>query len=197
MGSEMCIRDSTWIIPISFVVGSVYAGLCVYLIIDLQNNRKRFKLELAAIAAFLSIAVVVGIISLTINQNSNLFLISYCILIGLSFFLILTLLLLVPDTAQNLNEAAEIRYAKSTLNRIDRTAKLSQLKALMDNEKLYLNERLSLTDVADQLDLSSHQLSELINVEFSQGFSHYVRSCLLYTSPSPRDATLSRMPSSA
>ena len=25
----------------------------------------------------------------------------------------------------------------------------------------------------------------------------YVRSCLLYTSPSPRDATLSRMPSSA
>ena len=26
---------------------------------------------------------------------------------------------------------------------------------------------------------------------------HYVESCLLYTSPSPRDATLSRMPSSA
>ena len=25
----------------------------------------------------------------------------------------------------------------------------------------------------------------------------YLRSCLLYTSPSPRDATLSRMPSSA
>ena len=27
--------------------------------------------------------------------------------------------------------------------------------------------------------------------------SHYLSSCLLYTSPSPRDATLSRMPSSA
>ena len=26
---------------------------------------------------------------------------------------------------------------------------------------------------------------------------HYVCTCLLYTSPSPRDATLSRMPSSA
>ena len=30
----------------------------------------------------------------------------------------------------------------------------------------------------------------------SKGYS-YSRSCLLYTSPSPRDATLSRMPSSA
>ena len=27
--------------------------------------------------------------------------------------------------------------------------------------------------------------------------SHHARICLLYTSPSPRDATLSRMPSSA
>ena len=29
------------------------------------------------------------------------------------------------------------------------------------------------------------------------GFSSRVNNCLLYTSPSPRDATLSRMPSSA
>ena len=30
-----------------------------------------------------------------------------------------------------------------------------------------------------------------------EDFDTYPRSCLLYTSPSPRDATLSRMPSSA
>ena len=29
------------------------------------------------------------------------------------------------------------------------------------------------------------------------GADHYINGCLLYTSPSPRDATLSRMPSSA
>ena len=32
---------------------------------------------------------------------------------------------------------------------------------------------------------------------FTQCAAQYVRACLLYTSPSPRDATLSRMPSSA
>ena len=31
----------------------------------------------------------------------------------------------------------------------------------------------------------------------NMGYARYVFSCLLYTSPSPRDATLSRMPSSA
>ena len=40
----------------------------------------------------------------------------------------------------------------------------------------------------------------LVDPEFSAGSSHWDekgRGCLLYTSPSPRDATLSRMPSSA
>ena len=41
-------------------------------------------------------------------------------------------------------------------------------------------------------DRVSQQLGKLDHVVFS-GFTH----CLLYTSPSPRDATLSRMPSSA
>ena len=33
--------------------------------------------------------------------------------------------------------------------------------------------------------------------DFSATYSGYHKGCLLYTSPSPRDATLSRMPSSA
>ena len=35
------------------------------------------------------------------------------------------------------------------------------------------------------------------NPERAKGGVHWVIVCLLYTSPSPRDATLSRMPSSA
>ena len=38
-----------------------------------------------------------------------------------------------------------------------------------------------------------------VNVETNAGWTgdDYTGACLLYTSPSPRDATLSRMPSSA
>ena len=35
------------------------------------------------------------------------------------------------------------------------------------------------------------------NVSFRGGFDNAVEACLLYTSPSPRDGLLSRMPSSA
>ena len=46
-------------------------------------------------------------------------------------------------------------------------------------------------------DLSGYELSR--DFEASMGFFWHAshQHCLLYTSPSPRDATLSRMPSSA
>ena len=37
----------------------------------------------------------------------------------------------------------------------------------------------------------------LINAELVGAYGHGLSSCLLYTSPSPRDGLLSRMPSSA
>ena len=43
----------------------------------------------------------------------------------------------------------------------------------------------------------SRQAAEFIGVNFTVRLAEHVSSCLLYTSPSPRDATLSRMPSSA
>ena len=45
-----------------------------------------------------------------------------------------------------------------------------------------------------------HRKEEISDIKFAPSESHFVTvfySCLLYTSPSPRDATLSRMPSSA
>jgi len=42
-------------------------------------------------------------------------------------------------------------------------------------------------------------LDLIVNIapDETQFFSSFRKTCLLYTSPSPRDATLSRMPSSA
>ena len=44
---------------------------------------------------------------------------------------------------------------------------------------------------------SSKDMVEKVKFLEFNFFHHVLRSCLLYTSPSPRDATLSRMPSSA
>ena len=42
-----------------------------------------------------------------------------------------------------------------------------------------------------------HKMAVLAKTQDEIGHAHLLYICLLYTSPSPRDATLSRMPSSA
>ena len=46
-------------------------------------------------------------------------------------------------------------------------------------------------------DYSMAEISQIVESEGSVILSSFITTCLLYTSPSPRDATLSRMPSSA
>ena len=45
----------------------------------------------------------------------------------------------------------------------------------MLDEKVFQNENLNLGTLAEMLELSSHQLSELINSRFGIGFSRYIR----------------------
>ena len=61
----------------------------------------------------------------------------------------------------------------------------------MDLEKL---ETVSVNRVAEEL---KEKLREQEERNIKDLHNYDVSSCLLYTSPSPRDATLSRMPSSA
>jgi AraC-like DNA-binding protein len=49
----------------------------------------------------------------------------------------------------------------------------------MGASKVYQNEDLSLSSLAEQLGISSHQLSELVNTRLGMGFSKYVRDCRL------------------
>ncbi len=41
------------------------------------------------------------------------------------------------------------------------------------------------------------QIAEETNIQSFEDYKRYIKSCLLYTSPSPRDLSTSRMPSSA
>ena len=45
----------------------------------------------------------------------------------------------------------------------------------MKLDKLYQNEKLNLAMLAEAMTLTSHQLSELINVHFGKSFSRYIR----------------------
>ena len=53
-------------------------------------------------------------------------------------------------------------------------------------------------DVSTFIDTGSHILNGLLSGDLNGGLpANKITACLLYTSPSPRDRTTSRMPSSA
>ena len=89
------------------------------------------------------------------------------------------------NVADQNNDLDNVRVALKTLNHI--VLNSGQFRALVQSKKIKGKSKVEiLNSVLGKL---SHPLvNEVVS---------YLKGCLLYTSPSPRDATLSRMPSSA
>ena len=71
-----------------------------------------------------------------------------------------------------------------------------------ENHEINLNDLVHLESYAQKTDGYSINENKIYNIatknqDFDSVNEEYPYICLLYTSPSPRDATLSRMPSSA
>ena len=87
-----------------------------------------------------------------------------------------------PDLRFPFAEGFIDRIQETTLTRLTRRAKFLQAE-LSSGERLFMH-----------LGMSGRFT---IDTSPTADFVHAHNTCLLYTSPSPRDATLSRMPSSA
>ncbi len=82
-----------------------------------------------------------------------------------------------PETFRLIRAAARnIRYERSNLSREKAEASLARLETLMAEKKPYLNGELSLEDLARRVELSAHQLSEIINIYRGKNFAWYVNS---------------------
>ena len=66
------------------------------------------------------------------------------------------------------------KYKRSSMDRATSTTYLSQLKRLFEMEEIYLNSTLSLSKVAKKLQISSRELSQVINENQQQNFSEFV-----------------------
>lgn len=163
-------------LPGAFVIGAGYLLWLAKIVYGLRDQRQRFRLELLALGTLFAIALavlVLGFIWPLINEAD--FIGAYSILIGLAFFAVTLTLLRFPDITAEVSEAVQAAYTESTLKNVDKAAALAKLDRLMKQDKLYTLETLNLAVLAEQLALSPHQLSELINTQFQQGFSRYIR----------------------
>ncbi|GGE60575.1 helix-turn-helix domain-containing protein [Massilia psychrophila] len=66
------------------------------------------------------------------------------------------------------------RYASSRLLNADRARFLASLERCMDDDELYRNGELTLEQLADQVAVTPHELSQLINEECGANFQEYL-----------------------
>jgi AraC-like DNA-binding protein len=73
-------------------------------------------------------------------------------------------------------QARKKRYERSLLNGIDPIVVSARLTGLMEDERLYTRDELSLKMLSDALVVTPHQLSQLLNERFNMNFKSYVNS---------------------
>ncbi len=68
------------------------------------------------------------------------------------------------------------KYEKSTLTEAEIEKSKKELLAIMQSKKLFLNSELTLTQLATELGITNHNLSEVINVGFNKNFYDFINS---------------------
>lgn len=165
-------------LPVLLLFGAGYSVWLGYLVFGLRAQRSQFRFALFYFCVMSAIAVIVLLLGFAIPFiDDALFYYFYSNAIGLAFAIMIVALISRPNLIADLAEAARVRYGTSTLREVDVDACLKRLRELMTGSKVYQSEDLSLSSLADQLGISSHQLSELVNTRLGMGFSKYVRDC--------------------
>ena len=163
-------------VNLAFLIGAGYSIWFAHMVFGMRHQSRRLEHERFFFAMFALLAVGVLLVGLSVPYVSlYAFHISYAFSIGTGLLLVTGALLAFPDLASDFSEAAAATYASSTLGNLDVEALKDELDRLMCEEKVFRDESLSLASVAALLDISPHQLSELINTQYKMGFPRYVR----------------------
>ena len=166
------------IVPaIAFLIGSAYCLWFIHLVLKLRAQKNRFAIErffFGMFALFAIAALVLGLMIPYIDQT--IFYIAYANSIGIAMLLVTTAIIVFPEMLCDIQQIADLTYAKTKLNGINVETKKNKLEDLIQQENIFQNEKLSLSSMAGMLDLTPHQLSELINSEYGYGFSRFIRT---------------------
>jgi AraC-like DNA-binding protein len=163
-------------LPLAFAIGAGYLLWLARSVYALREQRTQFQWELWILGGIFALAICVLTMGISLPLVSEpLFFSLYASAIGMAFLLVNLALWHTPHLSTDVVEAANATYAVSTLGNVDCEAMLTRLANLMDQEQAYQLTELDLSLLAERMELSPHQLSELINTRLGKGFSRYIR----------------------
>lgn len=170
------VLEPEWVIPLAFTVGAAYTVWLAARLYSLRDQRSRFRVEMFFFAQFAAVALIALLLGFFLPLlDPQVFFLFYSLSISLAMVLVVAVLLIFPDLMIDVVAITEAAYAESKLESIDSESKLAQLRQLMQEEKIYEDETLNLSTVAELLQLSVHQVSELINRHCAENFPSFVK----------------------
>ena len=104
--------------------------------------------------------------------------------------------IIVPSLGESVTEATVSKWLKQVGEKVDTDEPLVEL----ETDKVNVEVPSPLTGTLSSIKAKAGdtvEIGALLGIVNDGKSTSSVKTCLLYTSPSPRDATLSRMPSSA
>lgn len=164
-----------WNLALILGFGTGYALWLSWLVLTARSDyrQRRFERLFSALITLFALTVLAS--GLLITGSPEWFYHLYALSISLTYALILFALVAIPDFVTELFERTQHRYVVSTLGDTPVAEKLAELARLMQEDRLYREENLSLASLAEALGLSHHQLSELLNQHLNQSYSQFVR----------------------
>lgn len=165
------------VIPVAaFLIGTGYTFWFAKIVFRLREQRNRFKFEIFFGLLFALMALLALLLGLSIPYIDHaIFYSAYAGSIGIAMLLVTAAIIIFPELLSDIADITEMAYSNSTLGGLDVKSIEVSLEKLMSEDKVYQNENLSLSILAEMLGVTSHQLSELINTQFGFGFPRFIR----------------------
>ena len=171
------LPPEAWRIPLVMMMGSAFALHLGLLLWRLRALRRWFRLELPIVCIFAVMALITAIQGFIVPTGVewSTFALTFSAQIALGYGLVCVVLFIVPDIVDKTREAVDSAQSGSALARVDVNGAAIKVRALMEEQKLYRDETLTLGKLAEHVGLSNHQLSALLNQHFGFSFSSLLR----------------------
>lgn len=171
------LAPAAWRAPLAMVLGGAYALHLAWLLWQLRAARRWFRLELPIVGLFGAMALCVALLGLLTPGWLSWpgFSLAYSAQIALGYALVCAILMAVPDIVEKTREAVASSQSPTALARVDIEAAAERVRRLLEDEAVYRDESLTLAKLAALVELSTHQLSELLNRHFGLSFNRLLR----------------------
>ncbi len=175
--------NSAGVIIYKFILTGAFLQILVYhlwllkVIIPLLKDKE--NKDIVVITMFYSFfSAAAALIAIPGYLFSNMDILRFsAVIISLSFTFTYFISIRYPRFLQLLSITVDRQgYAKSLLKGLNVDELMEELEQLMTDEKIYLDETVTLNSVARLMSISHHQLSQLLNEKYNMNFNTFVNT---------------------